>query len=640
MMLNWLNAREATEVGTALADDFVLQSDPGSAGMRRKGDKPHAQGQALQKFLQKFLHRVDREARPLKLNVFKRAKLANSFKWRLLEKGVDQQLVDELTRALVLRLTSNQPGSLGSPAGAAGSKRRASSADVQALHARGYELLTQGANAEALECYQELVNLDARDAVARNGLGNALAQLTRYGEAEREFRRAIGIRPSFLEAYFNLAGVLHMTGRYGELEVPLRRALKLKPSYVDARVLLGTGLVLMGRLREARDCYEKALRVAPRNVLSLAGLGQIQALEGRFAEAEALYRRALEVDPAFSYAWAGLVWLRRMTLADGAWLKRAEELADSGLTPNDEATLRFAIGKYCDDVGDFARAFRNYQRANVLHQMRANPYQREARTRFIDDMIRVYTRETLARARAGGSDSARPVFVVGMPRSGTSLLEQIIASHPAAAGAGELHFWTVVVRNDEGLIRQEVPAEALRKKLAAEYLRVLAGHSSDALRVVDKAPYNSDYLGLIHSVYPHARMIYVQRDPIDTCLSCYFQQFAPVMNYTMDLGDLAHYYREHRRLVSHWRRVLPPETLLVVPYAELIADQEKWTRRILEFLGLAWDERCLDFHKTVRAVTTASTWQVRQRIYKTSVERWRNYKKFIGPLLELSDSGS
>ena len=188
-------------------------------------------------------------------------------------------------------------------------------------------------------------------------------------------------------------------------------------------------------------------------------------------------------------------------------------------------------------------------------------------------------------------------------------------------------------------VRRELLAEPLRTKLAAEYLRFLAGHSRDALRVVNKQPLNSDYLGLIHSALPNARMIYLRRDPIDTCLSCYFQQFLPVMNFTLDLSDLAHYYREHQRLVAHWRSVLPPETLLVVPYAELIADQEQWTRRILDFLGLPWDERCLDFHKTVRPVMTASFWQVRQKIYKSSVERWRNYEKFIGPLRGLREMG-
>jgi tetratricopeptide (TPR) repeat protein len=634
MLLKWLNAREANEVGAALADDFVLQSaSSGSCGPRRQETRLGRQGQELQE----LLRRVDREARPLKLNLVKRAALANSFKWRLLEKGVEQQLVDELTQALVLRLTANQGSSVPSATAAPGSKRRSGSREAQALHTRGSEFLAGGAYAEALECYQRLVNLDSRNAVTRNGLGTALAQLTRFNEAEDQFRRAIGIRPGFVEAHFNLAGVLQSRGRLDESELPLRRALKLKPSYIDARVSLGMSLKLLGRLQEARDCYDKALRAAPRNVQALFGTGQIEALEGRFAEAEAAYRRALAVDPGAACAWAALVWLRKMTPADGAWLKRAEEIAASGLTPIDESAMRFAIGKYCDDVGDFARAFRSYQRANELDKTRTEPYEPEARTRFVNDMVRVYTREALSRARAGASDSARPVFVVGMARSGTSLVEQIIASHPAAKGAGELNFWRAVVHKHETAIRQGLLAEPLRKKLAAEYLRFLARHSRDALRVVNKQPLNSDYLGLIHSALPNARMIYLRRDPIDTCLSCYFQQFLPVMNFTLDLSDLAHYYREHQRLVAHWRSVLPPETLLVVPYAELIADQEQWTRRILDFLGLPWDERCLDFHKTVRPVTTASFWQVRQKIYKSSVERWRNYEKFIGPLRGLRD---
>lgn len=633
MVFNWLNGREATEVGTALADDFVLQSGSGSEGARR----PETRKQDLQKFLQKFLQRVDREARPLKLNLFKRAKLANSFKWRLLEKGVEQQLVDELTQALVLRLAPSEGGGTQAGETTRQAPRKAAASAVQAQHLRANQALGRGAFAEAQELYQELVSADPRDAIARNGLGVACAQLAHYAEAEDQLRRAIGTRPGYPEAYFNLAGVLQSTGRHNEAETPLRRALKLKPSYLEARMSLGMSFTLLGRLTEARDCFEKALRVAPRNAQALLGLGQVEALEGRFNEAEAAYRRALEADPAAPLPWAALVWLRKMTPTDGAWLKRAEELAAGGLAPIDESTMRFAIGKYCDDVADYPRAFRHYQRANELHKMRGEAYDRESRTRFVDDMIRVHTREDLAQARLDAADSARPVLVVGMMRSGTSLVEQIIASHPAAKGAGELGFWTSAVRKHETALRRELLAEPQRRKLAQEYLRVLSGHSADAQRVVDKAPVNSDYLGLIHAALPNARIIYLRRDPIDTCLSCYFQQFPPVMNFTMDLSDLAHYYREHHRLIEHWRRVLPPESLLDVPYAELTQEQEKWTRRILEFLGLPWDERCLDFHKTVRPVTTASTWQVRQKIYKSSVERWRNYEKFIGPLRDLKD---
>jgi hypothetical protein len=182
-----------------------------------------------------------------------------------------------------------------------------------------------------------------------------------------------------------------------------------------------------------------------------------------------------------------------------------------------------------------------------------------------------------------------------------------------------------------------LPGEALRKKLAQGYLNELDRLSSSAQRVVDKSTYNSDHLGLIHSVLPNARMIYVQRDPIDTCLSCYFTQLSSAQNFTWDLADLAHYYREHQRLVEHWRSVLPAGTLLDVPYAELVDDQERWTRKILDFLGLEWDERCLEFHTAERAVMTASFWQVRQKMYNRSVGRWRRYEKYIGPLRELRE---
>jgi hypothetical protein len=253
-------------------------------------------------------------------------------------------------------------------------------------------------------------------------------------------------------------------------------------------------------------------------------------------------------------------------------------------------------------------------------------------------MQRVYTREALARAAAAGSDSQRPVFVVGMPRSGTSLVEQIIASHPSARGAGELGFWSDAVHKHEQQLRREPIGEPLQGKLASSYLQVLTAQASDGTRVVDKATINTDYLGVIHAVFPKARMIYVRRDPIDTCLSCYFQQFSPDLNFAMDLPDLAHFYAQHQRLLTHWRSALPPGVMLEVPYSELVAQQELWTRKIVEFLGLQWDDRCIDYTTTQRTVLTSSYWQVRQKMYKTSLGRWRHYEKFISPLLGLRDT--
>ena len=264
----------------------------------------------------------------------------------------------------------------------------------------------------------------------------------------------------------------------------------------------------------------------------------------------------------------------------------------------------------------------------------AEDYERKERSHSIDELIRVYSRGAVSAIGAAGSSSEKPVFVVGMPRSGTSLAEQIIASHPAAHGAGELDFWGALVAKDPKL-SQGIPDEPSRAKVAEEYLRVLESFSASASRVVDKAPRNCDFLGLIYSVFPNSRVIYMRRDPIDTCLSCYFQQFLTGINFAFDLSDLAHYYRELERLMAHWRAVLPPGFILEVPYEELVADQETWSRKIVDFIGLDWDPQCLQFHTNQRQVTTASAWQVRQKIYKTSVARWHNYEKFIGPLKAL-----
>jgi len=275
-----------------------------------------------------------------------------------------------------------------------------------------------------------------------------------------------------------------------------------------------------------------------------------------------------------------------------------------------------------------------------LMKTAAVAYDRDARERFVGDLTRIYARESFSEAHKGGSDSKLPVLVVGMPRSGTSLVEQIIASHPAAKGAGEHRFWGQAFRRHASKLLQGSPDQRLRSNLAEEYLSSLAERGGDALRVVDKSTLNSDYLGIVHSVVPNARMIYVQRDPVDTCLSCYFQDFPPSLNFTLDMSDLAHYYREHHRLISHWRKALPPTSLLVVPYEQLVADQEKWTRRILDFIDLPWDARCLDYHLTESTVLTASYWQVRQTLYRSSIGRWRNYEKFIGPLLTLRNLDS
>jgi tetratricopeptide (TPR) repeat protein len=632
MILEWFNAGEAAKIGAALADQFASRQVTSSA-TRGKQSASSDPNDALREILQ----RADREVRSLRLNFYKKAKFANSFKWRLLENGVEQAIADDVTQRLVLHLSGTQPNAaLGSDSDI-GPTDRPRSNEAKHLLTQGNKSIAEGDFAEAITFYQDLIRLNPRHAIALNNLGSAFYKLGRYKEAETHFHQAIRIKPDFPDAHSNIGSMLLLKGQYADAEIFLRRALRLNPRFVEARINLGLTLSFSSRLRDAKPHFEKALKYEPRNVDALFGMSFIAKTEGNFDQAGALLSRVLQVNPKMPKALASQAGMRKMMSSDSAWLESAEEAAASGIAPVDESELRFAIGKYYDDSEDFKRAFQNYKRANDLLKPIAEPFNRDAYKRFVDAMIHVYTPGVVAHAGSGASTSMKPVFVVGMPRSGTSLTEQIISSHPSAEGAGELGFWSEAVHEHEAAIREGPLGKSTRNKLAETYLRVLGVKSGEALRIVDKAPVNADYLGVIHSVFPNARIIYMQRDPLDTCLSCYFQKFVLSLNFTMDLSDLADYYRQHQRLMAHWRAVLPPGTILDVPYEELVADQEGWTRKILNFLGLEWDEQVLDFHNTKRAVVTASFWQVRQKIYSNSVRRWRNYEKFIGPLLDLKD---
>jgi tetratricopeptide (TPR) repeat protein len=624
MILRWFNAHHVTEAGAVLADKFT----PAAAQLDTAGAKARGDG------MQEIVARLATEVQGLRLNFYQRAKLTNAFKWRLVENGVGKHLADEITRSLVLGALGRQGGQLTesekpthSPA-----KRRSQAADM--LTTRGNHFFEEGDLDSALDCYAQVLRDNPRHPEALTNVGSVLFKKGRYIEAEQHFRGALALNPELAAALWNLGNVLRRRGYLSESESALRRAIKLRPDNVDAHSDLGFTLLLSGNTHAARARFQKVLKRKPVDASALLGLAEIAAMEGRWKDAEKLLDRVRDVDPNNTRAVSARAGLRKMTSADADWLRAAQALAESGVDPYEEALLRFAIGKYFDDVREYDRAFGSYKRANDILKSTAEPYDRTARTELVRDLARVYTRRSLAQPAAGASFSATPVFIVGMPRSGTSLVDQIICSHPLASGIGESQFWLQAMREHESVIRDGLIDESLREKLADSYLYTLREHSK-ASRIVDKTPLNSECLGLIHSVFPNARIIHMQRDPIDTCLSCYFQSFPLTLNFKLDLTDLAHFYKEHRRLIDHWRDVLPAGTMLDVPYADLVADQEGWTRRILDFIDLEWDERCLNFQQSDRSVATASFWQVRQEIYTTSVGRWRNYEKLIGPLLTL-----
>jgi tetratricopeptide (TPR) repeat protein len=542
-------------------------------------------------------------------------------------------------------------------------------ADAQIVCNLGNALRQLGKLDEATALCRQAVALDPRLSIAHNSLGLALAGLGRREEAIASYRQALELNPNHVEALNNLGNVLRDAGdRRGA--VPLyRQALELDPGRAESHCNLGNVLFELRQIDQAVACYrqalalqpdyapahlnlafafrqqrrpadaqascEAALAINPNYVEALSFLGELRSDNGQFGAAEKLFQQAIEINPDFSFAVAGIATHRKMTLDDTKWLQNAEALLAKQLPRGHEISLRYALGKYFDDVGQFDDAFSQYQQANQLTRRYGIQYNRSGLTQRIDQIIHSFDAAAMRASWDGASASEVPVLIVGMPRSGTSLTEQILASHPAVFGGGEVTFWNAAYDSFRDALQEGKAAGPLIPGMANDYLGQLASLSGGARRVVDKMPANFMYAGLIHAVFPRARIIHMQRHPIDTCLSIYFQNFFNIGPYANDLDELAHYYGEYVRVTNHWRVVLPASALLEVPYEALVADQESWTRRMLDFIGLPWDPRCLDFHQTDRAVITASRWQVRQKINATSAGRWRNYEKYVGPLRHL-----
>jgi tetratricopeptide (TPR) repeat protein len=495
----------------------------------------------------------------------------------------------------------------------------------------------QGRLEDAVASYQQALKLDPRYADALDNLGHILRDLGRRGEALSLYAQALEKDPRRADSLANIGHILVELRRPEEAADAFARALRLQPSFGRAHVGLASILRLRQREEEADRSCRAALAVDANDVDALCLLGELQADRGRFAEAEQLFRRAILVKPDLPAAWCGIAAHRKMTVDDGDWQRNAEALLAKRLPLGQEINLRFALAKYFDDTQRYEEAFGQYSRANELSKRYGGDYDAGKLTARINRIISTIDASFVHRYPEQGSASEVPVFIIGMPRSGTSLTEQILASHPAVFGAGELVFWEGAFNTLEKAASGAEDAAALLSKTAETYLaRLPPSAPATALRVTDKMPANFLYAGLIHACFPKARIIHVRREPIDTCLSIYFQNFFNVGPYANDLGSLAHYYGEYVRVTDHWRAILPPGSLLEVPYEALVADQETWTRRMLAFVGLPWDAACLNFHATERAVVTASKWQVRQKIHSSSVERWRHYAKFVGPLMHLA----
>lgn len=473
--------------------------------------------------------------------------------------------------------------------------------------------------------------------------GLALMARNRPTEAEQVLRQAMDARPDHPLPHYGLGLVLKAQGRSAEAEVSLQRAVQLKPDFAGGYYCLGFLYMEQGRTEEAVSGFRRAVEIEPGYADARIKLGECHAEMGSFADAEACYRQVLQTDPGNIDARFDLALLgnSRSSGEDLAALLELEQAVRDGRkkpAAGDAIKLGFALGRTFDQCGDPEQAFAHYLEGCRLKRATLGYDAQQTMARFAD-IMRIFDRETIARLGGGGNPSALPILILGMPRSGTTLVEQIIASHPEVRGAGELPDLMQVATGKANGDASMFPSglQILSREMLAgmgdRYVSGLQQRAPEAQRITDKMPANFLAVGLIHLMLPNAKIIHVMRDPVDTCLSCFTQLFGTGQEFSYDLTELGRYYVDYVRLMQHWRSVLPQGAFQDVRYEDIVADQEAQSRRLIEYCGLEWDDACLEFQNSKRGVKTASMVQVRQPIYKSSVERWRKYEKSLGPLL-------
>jgi tetratricopeptide (TPR) repeat protein len=472
---------------------------------------------------------------------------------------------------------------------------------LQAVYNLGLIRLSLGECQDAVGHLRKALCRRPSFAEAHNALAVALGALGRHDESVAHFEKALEISPDFAEAHCNLGAVLQPLGRHGEALAHFERALAIKPDFAEAHHGRGAALRTFGRLDEVQLALERAIELAPR--------------KAEFYRSLAESKRFVDGDPLLALIEAV-----------------ARDLAS--FSEEEQTHLRFALGKVYADLGQHERSFSHLVDGNALKRKQIIYDEAAALGRF--ELTRaLFSAEVIGERSGLGDPCPAPVFIIGMPRSGTTLVEQILASHPKVHGAGELNHFEAAVAGLGGPhgTPPDVGGEELRR-ISGRYLDRVRSLAPAAERITDKMPANFRYAGLIHLALPNARIIHIRRDPVDTCLSCFSILFGGDQPYAYDLGELGRYYRAYLSLMDHWRGVLPQGVMLEVQYEDMVTDFERQARRIVAHCGLEWDDACLDFYNTQRPVWTASAVQVRQPIYRSSIGRWRPYKSMLRPLLE------
>lgn len=507
----------------------------------------------------------------------------------------------------------------------------------------GNSLYLAGKPEEAAEILEKVVQMQPNYADAHNNLGNIYKAINDNSLAIDHYKRALQLNPSLFESHMGLGGIfLYRMGRTTSAEHYYREALRIKPENIEASAGIANVKRFQGDLDGALDVIQELQCMYPEAHELVASEADILERQGKH---EAAFTRARQLlDKGRYYPIAIDVLLRtckRFNYCQESIEAAERMLAIRTLAASSQETLHFALGKLHDKLDNYDLAFKHYQAGNELNN---SPFDPEKFSQRIDRLIETFSQSTLASLPRSSLDTRSPIFIVGMPRSGTSLTEQILSSHPDVAGAGELNEVNDIVATVSSMLpgQQSYPdcihalTTSVLDALAQRYLNIIQHFHTDETLVTDKMPHNFINLGLISLLFPGCRIIHCTRDAKDNCLSLYFQNFGWLQPYGRCLDWLGRYYHDYSRLMHHWESVLNLP-ILTVPYEETIENQEAMTRKILEFCELEWDDACLQFHKSDRFVNTVSYDQVRQKIYTKSRGRWKNYASHLDPLIKALD---
>lgn len=515
-----------------------------------------------------------------------------------------------------------------------------SPAQLQRILEEGIANHKEGRKEEAERCYRQVLEIAPNQPDALNLLGVLAADAGLLALAADLMRKALQTRPKDPHILNNLGHALSEMGDYEAARDNLERAVALKPDLDEAKYNLGKVLRFLGKTEMALRMWKEVWEADDRVFAALVGITNIYADEGRFKEAEETAREVISRLPHRPAGYIGLAHVHKFREDDGTLAEINRQLEDDKIPEPEKIGLHYAAGKICDDLKLFGEAFEHFDLANRLACKTYDPKPAETQRQR---MKTVFSKRFFADRKNWGYQDDAPVFIVGMPRSGTTLTEQILAAHPDVFAGGEIESFDRLANFSAAIspTRDEFPLSALKLtpfgseivgRRYVESLRHLADRP--ARRITNKLPHNFQQLGLIALTLPNAKIIHCRRNPVDTCLSCWTKNFNDAHDYNRSLEDLGRYYRGYADLMEHWRKVLPLP-ILDIDYEDYTTDLESNARKIVEFIGLDWDSKCLNFYEVERPVRTASQWQVRQPIYQTSVERWRNYMPQLRPLLDV-----